>query len=269
MGICSSESLSNISSGIYGGTCVNSPASDGVRGYSLLGAGVRGESIAGFGNASIGVLGIAGANPPVRPINTGVYAYASAQDATGVYGRADGLNAVAVKGVAPSAQEYAGRFFGKVEVNGPFTYPSDIRLKHDVRPLAYGLDALAALKPVSYVMNDDTSSSQRLGLIAQDVRSVIPEIVHGDGDQEMLSINYLDLIPVLIRGIQEQQAQIEALTARPVDGGPPDDAASSANAATAPWSADGIALAFGLPVVLFGGLALVRRRRHAGFTLMR
>ena len=51
----------------------------------------------------------------------------------------------------------------------------------------------------------------KLGLIAQDVQVIINEAVYEDeeGETDLLGINYSDFIPVLIKGIQEQQDQIE------------------------------------------------------------
>jgi DNA repair exonuclease SbcCD ATPase subunit len=47
-------------------------------------------------------------------------------------------------------------------------------------------------------------------LIAQDVQKVIAEVVNiGDDAEKMMAVNYVDLIPVLVKAIQEQQAQIE------------------------------------------------------------
>lgn len=55
-----------------------------------------------------------------------------------------------------------------------------------------------------------SDNSTHLGLIAQDVREILPDIVKAD-EAGMLGINYTELIPVLINAIQEQQKQIEAL----------------------------------------------------------
>ncbi len=105
----------------------------------------------------------------------------------------------------------------KLEVNGNIkatnvAYSSDRRLKTQIEDLDYGLKDLLALKPVKYNWKDPQQSSQKqIGLIAQDARTVIPELVSGDESKETLSINYTELIPVLINAIKEQQKQIDVL----------------------------------------------------------
>ena len=67
------------------------------------------------------------------------------------------------------------------------------------------------LDPVKYMLKSSDSDSYNLGLIAQDVLKVIPEVVNGDEMEGMLSIGYSELVPVLIRAIQEQQEEIKSL----------------------------------------------------------
>jgi hypothetical protein len=89
--------------------------------------------------------------------------------------------------------------------------PSDRRLKNDIEDLDYGLDDVMALRPVRYQWKQNPELGKQLGLIAQELREVIPEIVHeADDEQKSLSVEYSSLIPVLIAAIQDQQAQIEA-----------------------------------------------------------
>lgn len=109
-------------------------------------------------------------------------------------------------------------------VANEFVTYSDARLKHRVRTLEYGLDHVLQLQPVRYKYNDDLDEEKDyLGLIAQDVREIIPEVVAShDTDvdstgqlvrkkMDYLGINYVALVPVLIRSVQEQQKQIEEL----------------------------------------------------------
>ena len=55
-------------------------------------------------------------------------------------------------------------------------------------------------------------SESKIGLLAQDVQKVFPELVKTANDQhQTLSVNYQGLIPVLINAIKEQQKQINEL----------------------------------------------------------
>jgi hypothetical protein len=100
---------------------------------------------------------------------------------------------------------------GSVQANG-VTLTSDRRLKKNISGLKYGLKDVLKLEPVSYNWIDPKQTNEiQLGLIAQDAKKVIPEIVTGDEDKEMLSVNYTELVPVLINAIKEQQQQIDDL----------------------------------------------------------
>ncbi len=96
-------------------------------------------------------------------------------------------------------------------VNAP-DIASDRRLKENITNLSYGLKEVLALRPVSYYLKADELKKTKLGLIAQETKSIIPEIVsESEGADKMMGIQYSDLIPVLIKGMQEQQKLIEAL----------------------------------------------------------
>ncbi len=102
---------------------------------------------------------------------------------------------------------------------------SDRRTKENITDLAYGLEEVLALHPVSFNWNDNPSKGRKLGLVAQDVALLIPEVIPGlrgvdandedwDGGPEMLGIYYSDLIPVLVRAIQDQQDLLESQAER-------------------------------------------------------
>jgi hypothetical protein len=183
----------------------------GVRGSSSYhGIGVSGDAPGGYG---VGVRGN-GKVFGVEGITDDEYGY-------GVYGR------VEEDGV------YAGYFEGDVYVDGDLGWSSsDEALKQNIRSLEKGLNVILALQPKAYeikagVTRVKPSPGTKFGLIAQDVLPVLPEIVKDvkrpamrkpDGSwqtvserAEIKSVNYMALIPVLIKGMQEQQAQIEAL----------------------------------------------------------
>jgi hypothetical protein len=88
--------------------------------------------------------------------------------------------------------------------------PSDARLKRDIAPLTYGLQAVLGLEPVTFRWNPNAVAfafeDVQIGLIAQQVARVIPELVREDTG--FAYISYDQLTPVLINAIQEQQGII-------------------------------------------------------------
>ncbi len=55
-------------------------------------------------------------------------------------------------------------------------------------------------------------SIEKIGLLAQDIQKVFPELVKESGDEDgTLSINYQGLVPILINAIKEQQIELQKL----------------------------------------------------------
>jgi hypothetical protein len=100
---------------------------------------------------------------------------------------------------------------GNMYISGALTQNSDIRLKKDIVDLKYGLDEILRLRPVDYNWKKGENQKKSIGLIAQELKEIIPELVTDPEDDAMLAVNYIELIPVLIKSIQEQQAQIDKL----------------------------------------------------------
>lgn len=90
-------------------------------------------------------------------------------------------------------------------VNGTIN-TSDARLKTNIESLSYGMDEIMKLRPVSFNWKEKPAGKKMIGLLAQEAEGVIPEIVDtGSDDFQTMGINYSGLIPVLIKGIQDQQ----------------------------------------------------------------
>lgn len=94
-------------------------------------------------------------------------------------------------------------------VNGTIQ-TSDFRDKTAIRTLEYGLKDVMALRPVRYEWKTRPGEGEKIGLIAQELQQVVPEVVYQpENDAEArMGVNYAELVPVLIHAIQEQQAQI-------------------------------------------------------------
>ena len=54
---------------------------------------------------------------------------------------------------------------------------------------------------------------QNIGVLAQDIQKVFPELVSTD-DRDMLAVNYQGLVPVLINGLKEQDAKMKEQDAK-------------------------------------------------------
>ncbi len=88
---------------------------------------------------------------------------------------------------------------------------SDLRLKTNISDLKYGLKEILAMKPVSYNWKTSPHADNKIGLIAQDVRKIVPEVVVGDETKENIGMNYAELVPVLINAIKELKQEINAM----------------------------------------------------------
>ncbi len=105
----------------------------------------------------------------------------------------------------------------KLTVNGvvkatSFIPPSDIRLKENIQPVGNALDKIMKLNGVTFTWKENKEKG--MGVIAQDVEKVFPEIVRTGKESGMKGVNYDSLIAPLIESIKEQQKQINDLKAQ-------------------------------------------------------
>jgi methyl-accepting chemotaxis protein len=91
-----------------------------------------------------------------------------------------------------------------------FFRTSDQRLKQNIHPLDKSLAKVVQLRGVSFEWKDKVpdTSVQDVGLIAQEVEKVVPEVVSTDG-KGYKSIAYGKLTAVLVEAVKEQQQLIE------------------------------------------------------------
>jgi len=102
--------------------------------------------------------------------------------------------------------------------SGQYTI-SDARLKENVVTLTGALDKVKQLRGVSHTWkNTDMGTDTSIGMIAQEVEAVYPELVgdgglpnDNEGNEPMKSVNYANLTPVLIEAIKELEARVKEL----------------------------------------------------------
>jgi len=108
---------------------------------------------------------------------------------------------------------------GSGTYSGTWTQSSDERFKKNIEPLRNSIDKIEQLDGVSYELRKEEfpeknfSNRKQIGLIAQDVEKVLPELVRTDS-KGYKSVAYQNMVPVLIEAIKEQQDEIEDLNDR-------------------------------------------------------
>lgn len=111
-------------------------------------------------------------------------------------------------GIGTTSPSYKLEINGDVGATGFYYTSSDRNLKENIFVLEDALSNLMKLEGVSFNWKETGKSS--IGLIAQDVREVYPELVFEKENGE-LSVAYASLVTVLIEAVKEQQSQIEEL----------------------------------------------------------
>jgi len=173
-----------------------------------------------FGYGVVGEGGFVGVDGFVGPSGSsnyyGVYGSVIGGSGTnyGVYGTSNGGDI-----------NYAGYFSGDVTVTGTFNNPSDLKLKRDIVNYDNAIEKLMSLETKAYHYKTKEfptmilPETKQFGFIAQELQELFPELVkmnvHTTGDKsdeviEYLGVNYLGLVPVLTRAIQEQQYELRA-----------------------------------------------------------
>ncbi len=112
--------------------------------------------------------------------------------------------------IGSSSFRFAAMHATNINSTNPVNVTSDRRLKSNIIALEYGLSEILNLKPVNYRLINGGNDKKHLGLIAQEVEKLIPEIVNKSDDKNQTrSMRYTELVPVLIKATQEQQVLID------------------------------------------------------------
>ena len=97
---------------------------------------------------------------------------------------------------------------GNMTIAGTLTQGSDVRLKENIKPIESALDKVKQMQGVEF--NKINSSTKEIGVVAQEIEKIIPELVLED-KEGIKSVAYSNITAVLIEAIKEQQKQIEEL----------------------------------------------------------
>lgn len=192
----------------------------GVVGEAYNGLNTYGGAFSAGNNcpASIGAvvtIGVYGKlDPFTGPNSAGICA--------GVY--ADDWSTGGTLGAGPNWSLFG---VGDVGTTTGYYIISDRKLKTNIKPMTKALDKIMLLKPSTYTYKSDDykglslSKKTQIGLIAQELEEVFPDLVKETGlpgrdengkifatGETIKTVNYTNLVPVLIAAMQEQQQQI-------------------------------------------------------------
>lgn len=128
----------------------------------------------------------------------------------------DGTIDAVIHGIDSNGNNNYAWFFqnaGNFVSPGNVTAYSDVRLKKDITPIENALEKIQNLQGVNYKFkNNNNDDKTQLGLIAQDVLKILPEVVlEGSDDDKTLSIAYGNIVALLIEGIKELKKEINVL----------------------------------------------------------
>jgi hypothetical protein len=200
----------------------------GVYGLSLPSGDGGNGSGGDFDGGSTGVNAFADGGPDNGNSKHGVYSWANGSGNATKYG--------IYSDVTGNGSQYAGYFNGNVTVNGTFSNPSDEKFKENITPFQNALSSIMKIKTYNYTFKQDGDAGlmnfpkvTQIGFISQQLEEVFPNLVKTDVNSVRIKdaktgkptheekqitykgVNYIGMIPVLTKAIQEQQEIIEKL----------------------------------------------------------
>jgi hypothetical protein len=111
-------------------------------------------------------------------------------------------------GIADTSPSYKLDVDGTIRATGDVIAYSDIRVKENIKTIDNALEKVNKLRGVEF--NKIGSEEKSIGVIAQEIEKVLPEVVKED-DKGMKSVAYGNIVGVLIEAIKDQQKQIDEL----------------------------------------------------------
>ena len=102
---------------------------------------------------------------------------------------------------------------------------SDISIKENIRDIKSPLEAIRQIRGIQYDLKREyfintqeekidelvEEGKNKYGVIAQELKEILPDLVVYNEEAKLYGVNYVDMIPILIEAIKEQQVQIEEL----------------------------------------------------------
>ena len=116
-------------------------------------------------------------------------------------------------GIGDTTPSYKLDVAGTIRATGDVIAYSDARVKDNVVTIGNALEKVTQLRGVSYTRNDVDDTTTKIGVIAQEVLEVLPEVVQED-DEGKYSVAYGNMVGLLIESIKELKAEVDELKSR-------------------------------------------------------
>ena len=119
-------------------------------------------------------------------------------------------------GIATASPGYKLEVSGAIYASGDISALSDKRFKDNITPISNSLETINNLQGYSYTRNDyDTIDEEKgkrhIGLIAQDVEAVLPEVVTYDKLNDKYGVNYGNMAALFVEAIKDLKTKVESL----------------------------------------------------------
>ena len=113
--------------------------------------------------------------------------------------------------ITPANRKKSVYIYTDLYVNGSIYNTSDKNHKEEIEPISESkIENLFDLEPVEYKLKSDTKNKKHYGLIAQDVEEIYPELI-SDSNLGFKTVNYMELIPLLLLKMKNMQKEIDGL----------------------------------------------------------
>ena len=123
--------------------------------------------------------------------------------------------------ITPASTNYPNLYIpGDLFVDGTIVNPSDAYLKKNITPLNIEItEKLLKLQPSSFNFKDDPLGEIHYGFVASELENEYPELVKNKPHKQhnnIKSVNYLEIIPLLVHKIQQMQKEIDELKGKKI-----------------------------------------------------
>lgn len=117
-------------------------------------------------------------------------------------------------GIGTITPAYVLDVSGTIRATGDVIAYSDARVKENVETITNALDKVTLLRGVTYTRKDSEDKTRKMGVIAQEVLPILPEVVQQDPDDGNYNVAYGNMAGVLIEAIKELKSQNDTLQSR-------------------------------------------------------